>query len=213
MAKKRVTGFGPRLQQLRLQAGLTQAQLAEKAGMHIHGLTKLEQGYREPAWTTVLDLAEALGMTCEAFTQSADDGQPDAAPRPRGRPKKAQDGDRGESASSGPKPGLTSKASSKGDRNGTYALNALQRIPENDPLRERGLQLVLDWARRNERKRTKDGLPVPGSFGRMQGMGVARACDAIKWLARIPDDDKLRKRGFQIVTEWIERNRKSQPHD
>jgi transcriptional regulator with XRE-family HTH domain len=52
---------------LRIQAGLTQTQLAEKAGLHLHGLTKLEQGDREPAWSTVLDLAKALGVEVGAF--------------------------------------------------------------------------------------------------------------------------------------------------
>src|SRR5260370_17363065 len=70
MAKKRATGFATRLRQLREGAGLTQAQLAEQAGLHLHGLTKLEQGDREPGWSTVLALAEALGVECTAFIQS-----------------------------------------------------------------------------------------------------------------------------------------------
>jgi hypothetical protein len=41
--------------------------LQAAAGMHLHGLTKLEQGDREPAWGTVLDLARALAVDVGAF--------------------------------------------------------------------------------------------------------------------------------------------------
>ena len=62
MAKKRNTGFAARLRELRESAGLTQRELAEKSGLHLGGLTKIEHGDREPAWSTVLDLAGALGV-------------------------------------------------------------------------------------------------------------------------------------------------------
>ena len=84
VAKKRSTTFAARLRELRTAAGLTQAQLAKLAGMHLRGLTKLEQGDREPTWASVLDLAEALGVDCTAFNQV-----PGELPRPaRGRPPK-----------------------------------------------------------------------------------------------------------------------------
>jgi putative transcriptional regulator len=67
MAKKMVTGFAARLREQRTAAGLTQAELAERAGMHLHGVTKLEQGDREPSWATVQALARALGVSCAAF--------------------------------------------------------------------------------------------------------------------------------------------------
>lgn len=82
MTKKRRTGFAAKLKYLREEAGLTQAQLAERAEMHLQGITKLEQGLREPAWATVLALAEALGVNCLAFMDGAE------AKRPRGRPRK-----------------------------------------------------------------------------------------------------------------------------
>jgi hypothetical protein len=37
----------------------------------------------------------------------------------------------------------------------------------------------------------------------MRGVGVLRANEAIDVLKRIPKNDALRKRGFQIVTDWI----------
>ena len=79
MAKKIVTGFGARLRELRTTAGLTQAELAERSGLHLHGVTKLEQGDREPSWVTVQALAKALGVDCIAFQT---DDQPEAAAPP-----------------------------------------------------------------------------------------------------------------------------------
>jgi DNA-binding XRE family transcriptional regulator len=59
--------FGRCLRALREEAGLTQKELAKRAGLHPQGIVKLERGEREPAWATVLALAEALGVTCLAF--------------------------------------------------------------------------------------------------------------------------------------------------
>lgn len=80
------TQFARRLRQLRDAAGLTQAQLAEKAGLHRQGIAKLENGEREPAWGTVQALAKALGVRCSSF----ENGQAEeaGAPKPRGRPRK-----------------------------------------------------------------------------------------------------------------------------
>jgi ParB-like chromosome segregation protein Spo0J len=39
-----------------------------------------------------------------------------------------------------------------------------------------------------------------------RGKGVALAHEAINCLSRIPKNDALRKRGFQLVTDWIRRN-------
>lgn len=46
--------------------------------------------------------------------------------------------------------------------------------------------------------------PIPGVS---RGVGVARANEAIDCLKRIPKNDGLRKRGFQIVTDWIKLNK------
>ena len=43
--------------------------------------------------------------------------------------------------------------------------------------------------------------------GECRGVGVRHANEAINCLMRIPKNDPLRKRGFQIVTDWIRRNR------
>lgn len=65
--KKEATGFGPRLRALRLAAGLTQKQLADRVGMHYQNLARLERGTRGPSWETVLKLADALGVSTEEF--------------------------------------------------------------------------------------------------------------------------------------------------
>jgi transcriptional regulator with XRE-family HTH domain len=69
-----VTGqtFGGRLKALREEKGLSQRELAERAGMNQFGVAKLEQGVREPTWATVQALARALGVRCTAFEGTAD---------------------------------------------------------------------------------------------------------------------------------------------
>src|SRR5689334_12631054 len=82
--------FAARLRQLREAAGLTQAQLAARAGMNQFGVAKLEQGVTTPYWETVLALARALGVTCLEF---AEGGEAEAPRRRPGRPpKKRGDG-------------------------------------------------------------------------------------------------------------------------
>ena len=59
--------IGSTLKVLRERAGLSQQALADSAGMHVLGVAKLEQGLREPGWSTVLALAKALGVTPNDF--------------------------------------------------------------------------------------------------------------------------------------------------
>jgi transcriptional regulator with XRE-family HTH domain len=89
------------LKELRAQAGLTQQQLAERAGIHKLTVAKFEQGLREPGWSTVQALVDALGVSCDALRQApasqhvpqrgrpakAKETEP-APKRPRGRPRK-----------------------------------------------------------------------------------------------------------------------------
>jgi transcriptional regulator with XRE-family HTH domain len=103
----RAVSFAGRLRELRIEAGLTQDQLADKAGVKRETVARWEQGTREPSWSNVIALVEALGVECTAFMQppaSAErpgPGRPrkepvaDAGPsqpkRPRGRPRKGTD--------------------------------------------------------------------------------------------------------------------------
>ena len=78
--------FAPRLKELREASGMTQQALADLAGLKLGGVRDLEQGRNKPTWDTVLALAKALGVGCEAFEQPPATDQPPAG---RGRPRKA----------------------------------------------------------------------------------------------------------------------------
>ncbi len=80
------TGFGSKLKALRESAGLSQPELAEKAGCNKFTIAKLEQGRQEPAWPLVLSLCEALNVTCEAFKPVPGEHVAADLPTPRGRP-------------------------------------------------------------------------------------------------------------------------------
>jgi transcriptional regulator with XRE-family HTH domain len=86
--KKVSTGFAQRLKALREARGLTQIQLAEAAGLNLHGLTKLEQGVGEPHWPTVLALADALDCKPNDFMGEA--GRSESIEPRRGRPPKSK---------------------------------------------------------------------------------------------------------------------------
>jgi transcriptional regulator with XRE-family HTH domain len=81
------TNFAGRLKELREQNGLSQKQLADKAGIGQRTISHLEQGVNKPSWETVQALCQALAISCEAFNQ-----EPAARPEPsRGRPPKEKD--------------------------------------------------------------------------------------------------------------------------
>jgi transcriptional regulator with XRE-family HTH domain len=95
------SNFGPRLKELREEAGLSQPQLAERSGLAKAGIANLEQGRTSPAWATVIALCKALAVTPDAFTQ-----EPAARPEAkRGRPRKES----GEAAPSGKKAKTTAR--------------------------------------------------------------------------------------------------------
>jgi transcriptional regulator with XRE-family HTH domain len=82
--------FAGRLRELREGAGLTQTELAGRAGLTREGVAQLETGRRKPAWETVLALCQALECSCEAFTRPPAE-RPAAGP---GRPRKEPEGAR-----------------------------------------------------------------------------------------------------------------------
>ena len=71
--------FNDRLRELRDKAGLTQVQLAERAGIPIGSVRAHEQGQRIPSWGSVVALARALGVDCTAFAD-CEEVQPEPAP-------------------------------------------------------------------------------------------------------------------------------------
>jgi DNA-binding XRE family transcriptional regulator len=83
--------FGFRLKRLREQAGLTQLELAQRAGMNQFSVAKLEQDQYSPSWPTVQSLAKALDCTCTAFEGTVEptaEEKEKKAPGKRGRPRK-----------------------------------------------------------------------------------------------------------------------------
>src|SRR5262245_39826209 len=78
--------FAARLRELREHAGLTQASLAEKAGLHLSAITRFEQGLREPTLATAAGRANALGPSVDELLKLPESEAP--ASRPRGRPPK-----------------------------------------------------------------------------------------------------------------------------
>jgi DNA-binding XRE family transcriptional regulator len=69
------TVFGKRLVALRKAAGLSQPELAEKAGVSLGGLRGLEQGRRMPRWDIAIALARALSVSLDAFTDKPKRGK------------------------------------------------------------------------------------------------------------------------------------------
>jgi transcriptional regulator with XRE-family HTH domain len=87
------SGFGKRLRQIREQVGITQKELAERAGCHAMTIAKLERGVQEPAWPLVQVLGKALGVNCLAFTAEAPAAPlPEPLPHGKSRREKAEHG-------------------------------------------------------------------------------------------------------------------------
>src|SRR5438270_186206 len=60
--------FKDMLRELRAAAGLTQQQLADRAGVPLPSLRGHEQGQRLPSWASVVKLARALGVSTDTFS-------------------------------------------------------------------------------------------------------------------------------------------------
>ena len=62
------------LRRLRESRGLTQEQLAYEAGVTVGTLSKIELGHASPAWATVRQIAEALGVSLVELAQAVERG-------------------------------------------------------------------------------------------------------------------------------------------
>jgi len=101
---KKFPQIGARLRQLRVDAGLTQPELAARAGLHLGTMTKIEYGdNQDPQLSTLYALAGALGLSVAELLgplvqNKAPAPPPDPIPgtRPRrGRGDKRRGGRRG----------------------------------------------------------------------------------------------------------------------
>jgi transcriptional regulator with XRE-family HTH domain len=70
-----LAALGESLRQLRLEAGLSQEQLAERAGTDLSQVGGIERGLRNPSYTTLSRLATALDATVGAIASRADEIQ------------------------------------------------------------------------------------------------------------------------------------------
>jgi transcriptional regulator with XRE-family HTH domain len=82
-----VPTFSERLKQLRQARGLTQEGLARAAGVTTSAISKLEQLQIDPSWSTVQQLATALGVSVAAFAEDNGDAAATAKPAKRKRGK------------------------------------------------------------------------------------------------------------------------------
>jgi transcriptional regulator with XRE-family HTH domain len=77
--------FGEKLQQLRLDRGLTQAALAQVSGIPVGTIRDYEQGKRDPLLSNAQRLARALCVSLDVFPVSLD-----PPPMKGGRARKEQ---------------------------------------------------------------------------------------------------------------------------
>jgi transcriptional regulator with XRE-family HTH domain len=82
--------FGQKLKELRLQAGLTQTQLADFSDVPLGTIRDYEQGKRDPLFSTAHKLARALKQSLDVFAPQ---------PRPRTARSKSRRATRGRKSS------------------------------------------------------------------------------------------------------------------
>lgn len=82
--------FATALKRLREAAGLTQAGLAEQAGLSLRTIQGWEQGRRSPVSPDFFQLARALGVTCESFADCEDVADVQAPPAKKAPKKKGK---------------------------------------------------------------------------------------------------------------------------
>ena len=85
--------FAGRLRELREAAGITRYELAKRAQLPKQTVYKLEQGDRDPSWTTAVALANALGVNVSVFVVKSPEppivptASPPPSPPPAAKPR------------------------------------------------------------------------------------------------------------------------------
>ena len=64
-----VAKVGQRIQKYRTQQNLTQEQVAERAGISQKHLSRIEQGYHNPRFDMIIQIAEALNIPTDALAK------------------------------------------------------------------------------------------------------------------------------------------------
>jgi hypothetical protein len=84
----------------------------------------------------------------------------------------------------------------------------VQRAEASHPKRNRTYNSVSGRVAAAEEPATEQpGEEESDGQPRVRGVGIVRANEAINSLTRIPKNDALRSRGFQLVTDWIRHNK------
>lgn len=65
--------IGRRIQHYRLKAGLTQEKVAEYAGITQKHLSRIEAGYHNSHFDTIMLIAQAIGVPIDAFAEDSDE--------------------------------------------------------------------------------------------------------------------------------------------
>jgi transcriptional regulator with XRE-family HTH domain len=76
--------MGEQFQRVREARGLTQAELAQRAGVRLRSLQEWEQGTRIPRFDRVIQLANGLGVTLDELAGRT----PPPEPAPKNPPRK-----------------------------------------------------------------------------------------------------------------------------
>ncbi len=82
--------FAEKLRELRDAKGLSEAKLAEASGIPFGTVHVYAIGRRKPSFASVVKLAKALGVSCEAFAGCDDivgeeEDEPPAPKKPKGK--------------------------------------------------------------------------------------------------------------------------------
>lgn len=88
-------GIGARVREARLGRSLTQAELAERAGISTDALVKAERGHRRPYPANLRKIAEALGVAVEYLTGAPAPVVPIAGPPAAPPEKNAEENGKG----------------------------------------------------------------------------------------------------------------------
>jgi transcriptional regulator with XRE-family HTH domain len=93
MPRRKIDWYGPRLRELRQQAGLSQVELGSRIDLAGSQINKLETNVNQPTLATALAIADALGVPFAAFLPPPTSLQaihlsPESRPRGR-RPEQA----------------------------------------------------------------------------------------------------------------------------
>jgi transcriptional regulator with XRE-family HTH domain len=68
-----LAAFGRAVRRLRVEAGLSQEQLAEGAGLHPRYVSDIERGHRNPGVVNVAGLASGLGVDLVALMSAVEE--------------------------------------------------------------------------------------------------------------------------------------------